>query len=382
MKIETTRIPQVFNGERCYVHARGVILDNGFGIITTQKLELSGCDVFYGIEMMKTYDGGKTFSKPAYCKNLKRRYLEDGTSVVMCDATPFYHRKTGKIILTGHLASYGPENVLIRDNPPPRQPVYAVYDENTGDFSEFKRIYMPKTKEDKYYSAGAGCSQILETSNGELLIPIYYNNLEGAKNPWQVFEKITVLRCEFNGEEMTLKEIGNELSVDVPRGLGEPSIIKVKNKYLLAIRNDQTGYVANSGDGLHFENLKPLCFDNGENAGNYNTQQHWLLSKDKAYMVYTRRAGINDHVFRHRAPLFIAEFDDGNMCIIKDTERVAVIERGARLGNFGCQSYSDKIGYVFASEWMQKDGINACEWKECAKYGSDNSLFISKIIFD
>ena len=72
MKIEFDKLSTDFKGERCYVHARGVILPQGTGIMTTQKLELSGCDVFYGIEMMKSADGGKNFSKPVYCQNLKR----------------------------------------------------------------------------------------------------------------------------------------------------------------------------------------------------------------------------------------------------------------------------------------------------------------------
>ena len=56
---------------------------------------------------------------------------------------------------------------------------------------------------------------------------------------------------------------------------------------------------------------------------------------------------------------------------------IAVPERGARLGNFGCQSYSDEYGYVFASEWMQGDfGLDGC-----TKHGSDNSIFVAKVNF-
>ena len=67
MKIEWIAVPTDFDGERCYVHARGLILPGGFGMITAQRLELSGCDVFYGLEMMKTGDGGKTFSAFRAC---------------------------------------------------------------------------------------------------------------------------------------------------------------------------------------------------------------------------------------------------------------------------------------------------------------------------
>ena len=32
--------------------------------------------------------------------------------------------------------------------------------------------------------------------------------------------------------------------------------------------------------------------------------------KDKLFLIYTRRGLNNDHVFRHRAPLVMAEFDE------------------------------------------------------------------------
>jgi hypothetical protein len=90
-------------------------------------------------------------------------------------------------------------------------------------------------------------------------------------------------------------------------------------------------------------------------------------------------------VFRHRAPLFIAEFDRERMCLIRETEKIAVPERGARLGNFGCQSLildGVETGIVFASEWMQTTGPDPFDWRKCMEYGSDNSIFISRIMFD
>ena len=378
MKIETKRISTDFDGKRCYVHARGLIRENGFGIITTQKLELSGCDVFYGLEMMKSSDGGESFSAPVLCEGLKRRYYPDGTSEAMSDATPFYHKKTGKIILTGHLVWYGSDNALLR-SPRRRKITYAVYDEEKGEFDAYRSVEMPEELTDAYFSTGAGCSQIHELPSGDLLIPFYFNSYENAKDPWHSCSTVSVMRCSFDGKDIKMQEIGNCLSVDVPRGLGEPSIIKFKNRYLLALRNDTTGFVTKGDDGLHFDTPTELCFDDGENLGNYNTQQHWLVGGDRLWLVYTRKAGFNDHIFRHRAPLFIAEFDPERMCVIRDTEQIAVPERGARLGNFGCQSFSDKEGYVFVSEWMQNDPYG---WEKCVERGSDNSIFISKIIFE
>ena len=100
-------------------------------------------------------------------------------------------------------------------------------------------------------------------------------------------------------------------------------------------------------------------------------------------MVYTRKGADNDHVFRHRAPLFIAEFDAEKMCLIKETEKIVVPNRGARLGNFGCFSMEDKKkAFVFASEWMQTNPPEWWDYKVCMKYGSKNDIFITEITLD
>ena len=144
------------------------------------------------------------------------------------------------------------------------------------------------------------------------------------------------------------------------------------------MRNDQRGYVSR-GDGLNFEAARVLCFDDGSELGNYCTQQHWCKVGGKLYLVYTRKGANNDHIFRHRAPLFIAEFDPDKMCVLRDTERIAVPERGARLGNFGCVNINENEAWVIASEWMQTTAPDHSNWKRCMSYGSDNSIFIAKI---
>ena len=221
------------------------------------------------------------------------------------------------------------------------------------------------------------CSQILELDNGELLIPIYYKSYETECIP-NSCASVVVLRCSFDGDTIQVLEIGTPMNLNVPRGLDEPSIIQYNNEYFLTLRNDVTGYVTKSADGLTFKPLTALHFDNRENLGNYNTQQHWLTGGGKLWLVYTRRDISNRHIFRSRAPLFIAEFDPQNMCVIRNTEQIAVPERGARLGNFGWQSYSEETGFIFAAEWMQNDPYG---WDKCAQYGSDNSIFITKIHF-
>lgn len=139
----------------------------------------------------------------------------------------------------------------------------------------------------------------------------------------------------------------------------------------MTMRADNRGSVARSKDGLHFEEAVSWTWDDGSILPNYNTQQHWVTHRDGLFLVYTRIAENNDHVFRHRAPLFIAQVDPDRLCLIKETERILVPERGARLGNFGVVDVNDLETWVTVCEWMQPVG--------CEQYGSDNSLFAARI---
>ena len=70
-----------------------------------------------------------------------------------------------------------------------------------------------------------------------------------------------------------------------------------------------------------FEKLKPWTFDDGTELGSYNTQQHWVSHSDGLYLVYTRRGANNDHVFRNRAPLFMAQVDPEKLQVIRSSEK-------------------------------------------------------------
>lgn len=375
IKIDLQRIGTDFKGDFCYTHARGAVTPDGFAIITTQPLLLSGCDVFYGMEMLTSSDKGKNWSDIYKSKTVVRQKLPNGWTQAFCDATPMYHKKTGKILLIGHDAMYDADNKL--PNPQPRHTLWSIYDPDKKDWQPFNTIKMPD--EGRFYSCGNGSGQSYELENGDILIPVYFRDYEASKDPWHTPFHVAVMRCSFDGRELKLIECGNSISVSVPRGLGEPSIIKFKDKFFVALRNDAKGYVTSSKDGLTLEEPKVLVFDDGQESGNYCTQQHWFTLKGKLYMVYTRKGADNDHVFRHRAPLFMAEFDTEKMCLVRSSERVVVPERGARLGNFGCVSISENEAWVIASEWMQTVGPKQGNWKNCMKYGSDNSIFIAKI---
>lgn len=375
MKINIHKIGTNFTGEYCYTHARGTALPSGKLFVTTQPLLLSGVDVFYGIEQCVVDGMDFTASPITPCMKLIRKPYGEDKVIAICDCTPLYHKQTGKILLLGRSVIYTKDNRCAHGCP--RHVVYAVYDEKKGDFEDFQLLDLG---DNDYYSAGNGSGQSFVEENGDILIPFdFQSRNEIYTRKWNISS--CVMRCRFDGETLTVLEIGSPLTVEKPRGLYEPSVIKHNGEYFLCLRNDEDGYIAKSVNGLHFGDVQPLCFDNGESIGNYCTQQHFISGGGKLWLVYTRRGAGNDHIFRHRAPLFIAEIDTASLRVIRSSEKIVVPNRGARLGNFGCCSFNDSRAIVIASEWMQYSGGDTEAWKKCMEYGSDNSIFFSEILF-
>jgi len=215
---------------------------------------------------------------------------------------------------------------------------------------------------------GAGSTQRVDLSDGTILLPVYGRPRSDNK---KACNYAAVLRCGFDGQTLDYMEHGDLLTVDEPRGFCEPSLTRYQERFFLTLRNDVRGYVATSADGLHFDEPRPWTFDDGTELGNYNTQQHWLTHADGLFLVYTRRGLNNDNAFRHRAPLMAAQVDPERLCVLRETERELVPNRGARLGNFGICNVSPQESWVVVSEWMQPTG--------CEQYGSDNTIWRVRI---
>jgi hypothetical protein len=131
--------------------------------------------------------------------------------------------------------------------------------------------------------------------------------------------------------------------------------------------------VTASGDGLRWQPIKEWTFDDGRPLGSYNTQQHWLAHSGGLFLVYTRRGAGNDHMFRHRAPLFIARVDPDRLCVLRATERVLIPERGGELGNFGAAAVSEHESWVTVSEGIWTD--------DARRRGADGSTFVARIVW-
>lgn len=372
-RVQLDTLSKGYDGKTCWVHPRAGTIPGATPsvVLTMQKLLLTGSDVFFALNEMRTDDLGETWSGPTeHGETLGRRNEPGGVIVAACDFTPKWHAASGKLIGFGQTVRYTNDKVMaVRA----REAAWSVYDPKARTWTPWATVKMPD--DPKFENAGAGSAQRFDLPNGDMLIPIYFKTKEAKAY------SAAVMRCTFDGKDVKFREIGNAMTVDIDRGFAEPSITKYKDTFYLTLRNDKAGYVTTSKDGLNYSKPQLWLWDDGSDLGNYNTQQHWVAHSDALFLVYTRKGANNDHVFRHRAPLFMAQVDTDKLRVIRSTERVLVPERGARLGNFAVTEVNEKETWVTVAEWMQTWGPNIVIPPN-NKYGSDNSVYASRIIWE
>lgn len=360
---------QDLNPDYCWFHPRAAAVpasseNGGPAVVMTIQKHLKVSDYYSGMWTMRSDDLGQSWTGPTEIAELAWRRDPDGIVIAVADVTPGWHGPTGKLLAIGCSVRYSAQGRQLSDIRRPSQTAYAVHDPQTGAWSRWQTLEMPP--DDKFNLARNGCSQWLVESDGSVLVPIYFGP---SGEPFRT----TVVRCSFDGEKLTYVEHGTELSLDVVRGLCEPQLASFQGRYFLSIRNDVKGYVTTSDDGLNFGSIKPWTFDDGTELGSYNTQQHWLVHSDGLFLVYTRRGADNDHIMRNRAPLFMARVDPRRLCVLRDTERVLIPERGGQMGNFGASAISENESWVTVSEYMPNDQPHAL--------GADGSTFVARVIW-
>lgn len=336
-------------------------------VLTAQPTLRSGSDIFFALSEWRSTDYGKTWDGPVeHAETLGRRKAKNGTiEIGCCDMTPKWHAASGKLLSTGHSVVY--QNDKSPMTARERVAAYSAYDPDKRTWTPWQGVKMPD--DPKFRNAGSGAAQRFDLEDGTILLPFSFKPI--TEN-WHEPHTAAVMRCSFDGERLEYMEHGSELTIPEPRGFCEPSITRYNGRFYLTLRNDTRGHVTVGDDGLHFERPVPWRFDDGTELGNYNTQQHWVQHAGGLFLVYTRRGLNNDHVFRHRAPLMMAEVDPEKLVVLRDTERELVPNRGARLGNFAICEVSDDETWVVVAEWMQPVG--------CEKYGSDNTIWAARII--
>lgn len=371
-KIETTCAFCYDGDDFCWFHPRVATVPainiNGFPrVLMTVQKHLMVSDYYSEMFVSYTDDGGKTWMEPQPVPELGWVKDKNEYTVSVCDVTPGWHPQAKKYIAIGIRLRYDKNGHQVRESNGCLEGVYAIFDPEKNQWTHWLSLELEGELKNTF-SIMPGCTQWIVEPDGTILLPIYFAKTKEDNNKNY---SATVLRLKFDGTKLTCIENGNIIEHNVPQGICEPSIAKYKDKYYLTLRNDERGYVTWSKDGLHFEPIQPWLFDDGTELGSYNTQQHWAVHSEGLFLVYTRKGANNDHIIRHRAPLFIAQVntDTDKISVIRKTERIVLPERGAEMGNFGVTAVSPEETWVTVGEGMFNKGAKEHGAKGCVLVG-------------
>lgn len=319
-------------------------------IVATQEIEKRGSHGYRDIYSTETTDGAKTWSAPKRIDALNRKRFPDGIERVMGDICPQWHAKTGKLLVTGKCFGFlaNAKDNAAKDDRSQERVAYAVYDPKTDTWTGMKIMAMPEKDHAGHpiIEPNAGCNQRWDLPNGDVLLPVRYR----ADPKTRVYTTV-VARCTFDGGTLTYAEHGSEHTISIPRGLYEPSVCGFKGRYFLTMRGEKNGHVSRSDDGLNYNTAVEWKFDDGQPLLSANAQQHWITHGDGLYLIYSRKGANNDHVFRNRAPIFIARVDPDKLHVIRATEQVLMPESGVDLtGGFAPVDVNADETWVISSE--------------------------------
>lgn len=347
-----------------WMHPRGALIPgNKPEVVMVLSKILGKSDFYSGLNILRSDDLGRTWRGPVAPPELS--WVADGdVNIAVADVTPLWHAPAGRLIAIGAQVRYSTKGKQLEDQPRAHQTAYSVFDPRKNSWTKWQRLEMPAG--DEFNFARCACAQWMVEADGTVLLPCYI-----GQGTHKAFSS-TVVRCRFDGKKLTYVEHGDVLRLNVKRGLYEPSLTKFQGRYYMTMRNDLKAYVSVSDDGLSFAPQKEWTFDDGRELGSYNTQAHWVQVGGGLFLVYTRRGANNDHVVRHRAPLFIGQVDPEKLQVIRATEKILVPERGATLGNSGVTVISGNEAWVTVSE----ANINR---PEAVKRGAEGSLYVVKV---
>lgn len=347
-----------------WTQARTAFVPPELCFTTMSRTAKAGAHGYHDVYLSVSRDKGKTWSQPGIIPPLKRMKQADGYEVVGGDLCPGFHEQTGKILITGKTFNF---EAGVKENILREQVSYAVLDPKTIKCGPLRTVKMPERDHSgqPIIAPNAGCHQRVDLPNGDILLPIRYQQSETQR----IYVTI-VARCSFDGETLSYVEHGTEHAIPTKRGLYEPSVTQFGETFFLTMRADDGAWVARSSDGINYSDHKPWTFDDGTSLGSHNTQQHWITLGGKLYLVYTRRGAENDHIMRHRAPLFIGEVDPESLQVIKSTEQILVPENHATLGNSGVCQIKQNEAWVTVAEGRVSHG---------KRKGENNKVILAKI---
>lgn len=364
---------QTSAGEHQWSQSRAALIPGSPArvIVTTQQNEKRGSHGYRDVFFTETTDGAKTWSMPKRIDVLARAVGSDGKERVMGDICPNWHAKTGVVLATGKTFGFRTDakDSEAKDDRSLERVAYAVYSPAKDQWTGMKEMSMPEKDHagNRILEPNAGCNDPAFLPDGAVLLPVRYR-----ANPKTRQYTTMVTRCRFDGETLTYVEHGSELTFAGKRGLYEPSVASFGGKFYLTMRADESAFVSVSDDGLNYTPPLEWRYDDGKVLGSYNTQQHWITHGNTLWLIYTRRGANNDHVFRHRAPIFIAQVDPKKLHVLRATEQVLMPETGVDLGGgFAALNVNATETWVISTEMAFPEG----------RKDEDNRIRMARIIW-
>lgn len=345
---------------RTWFHPRACMVpdEDGQPMALMNLQEIGGSDYFGPVHWSVSRDLGKTWSDPKPISAFGRDSVPgrtDGLKAGVCDVTPQYHPQTDTVIALGHVVFYKGQ-YFARKEQLARYPVYAIRAKD-GTWSERKILRWDDPRGAHIYSNN--CGQRVIHSDGTVRMSFTFG-------PEAVNRMVAGVHVTYDGHNLKIAEVGPPLHNPKGRGLLEPSVTTFDEKFWITIRaEDGRGYVSVSEDGLHWEEKKAWMWDDGTPLDMSTTQQHWLTHSDGLFLVYTRKDASNTNVIRWRSPLWVAQVDVQQRCLIRTTERVVLPLVGdgvdkpdgvALMGNFNVTNVSPDESWVTVGEWMPRSG--------------------------
>ena len=338
--------------------------------------EIGGSDYFGQVHWSTSSDLGKNWTDPVPIAALGRDPIpgrSDDLKAAVCDVVPQYHPTTDTVIALGHIVFYKGE-YFARKEQLSRYPVYVTRAKN-GTWSHRKILRWSDPRGSHIYSNG--CGQRVVLANGDVQMSFTFGPT--AKN-----RMVAGILAKYDGHQLTVDSVGPPMHNPVGRGLLEPSVTRFGGKFWITMRaEDGSGYVSVSDDGLHWDAKRAWSWDDGQTIAMSTTQQHWLTHSDGLFLVYTRQGTSNANVMRWRSPLWVAQVDVQQRCLIKSTERIALPlvgdgvadpDKVALMGNFHVVNASEDESWITVGEWMPKNGYRGDVLLGRIKWAQPNRL--------
>ncbi|MDG2384103.1 MAG: sialidase family protein [Pirellulaceae bacterium] len=320
--------------------------------------EIGGSDYFGQVHWSTSADLGKSWSTPQPIAAFGRETVpqrRDGLKAAVCDVTPQYHPATESVIGLGHVVFYKGD-YFARNEQLRRYPIYAVRDKE-GHWSDRRILEWDDPRSAYIYSNN--CGQRVVLNNGDVQMSFTFG-------PQAIHRMVAGVRANFDGEQLTVREVGPPLHNPKGRGLLEPSVTRFDNRFWITMRaEDNRGYMSVSEDGLHWSDKRPWCWEDGTSLEMSTTQQHWVTHSDGLFLVYTRKAPENSNVIRWRSPLWIAQVDTKSYCLKRSTEQIVLPivgdginqpDKVALMGNFNVTNVNSRESWITVGEMMPRNG--------------------------